>query len=1273
MAAGVTTVSFVLNGEEVRLDNVSTSLSLNDWLRSQHGLSGTKRMCNEGGCGCCIVSVTKTDLVINEPTTIAINSCLCPLYSVNGWTITTIEGIGSSKKGFHPIQQKIADYNGTQCGYCTPGMVMNMYSLIQEIPKPTKKYIEDSFDGNICRCTGYRPILDAMKSFAVDSDDIIDVEDVSLTKCSSCPVIKKQQWVNYPRDTSDPVWYQPTQLSDALDIIKTAGSNGMMIKLICGDTGRGIFKSQEKIDAYIDLKKVKELYSVNIENTYISIGSAVPLNQLIDILQVTATKSVSFQPIADHLKKIANVPVRNIGSWAGNLMLTHNHSNFPSDVFTVMQSAGATVTICTANNDTGEYPLRDFLNVNMTNKMILSLQIPYCSPDTVFSSFKIMPRSQNAHAYVNAAFCMKVDKKTMTVKSIPSFIYGGISEHSISVPMTESFMVGKKLTDIGTLRGAIQLLKSEIVPNSPPVAASTQYRKDLAINLFYKFYLKALGSDKVNSLYQSAAVPYIRPVSSGSQTYSADSSQFPINQPMPKLTAALQASGEAEYTTDILHQLGELSAAFVLTTQGNAKILSIDTSPAMAVPGAVSVITAKDIPQNGTNDFVCGLDDEPEKVLATDESVYAGQAVAIAIADTPTHAQQMAQLVTIQYQTMGPPILTIKDAIAAKSFNQNVSTVTIGDADDAINKSDHVVSGEVSCGTQYHFTMETQTAFVIPNDDGYTVYSSTQWTQMVQSAVANILNVSNNKVTVVVKRVGGGYGSKISRAAQIAAGCGLAAHITQRPVRMHMDLETNMKMVGKRYPYYCQYTVGCGNDGSLNGIKVNVYNDAGHARNDSAKVLAETSIDNTYKCPNWTINFTVCKTNTCSNIATRAPGFLPATFIIETIMDNVASSIGMDVNEFKEKNFYKKGDISYVAQPPNGLPLTYCNIDDLWKQISSTADVNNRKQQIITYNKANRWRKRGLSMVPLRYGIGWNGIIATVLVSVYSGDGSVSIVHGGVEIGQGINTKVAQVTASTLDIPISSVTVVPTNSFTNPNGGSTGGSVTSELNCMGALRACQALKSRLDKVKDEMIASGKIADPSWPQIVQKAFENGVDLSEKYFVLGQSPYNFAYSSYGVTVAEVEVDVLTGETQVLRVDILYDCGQSINPEIDVGQVEGAFMMGLGYWLTEKIKYDPVTGQLLTFNTWEYKPPASKDIPIDFRIELLKNAPNPVGILRSKAVGEPPLCMSSAVLYAVKRAIESARHDNGNDQPFGLSVPTTVEDIQQACLVDDTNFTF
>jgi xanthine dehydrogenase/oxidase len=181
MAAGVTTVSFVLNGEEVRLDNVSTSLSLNDWLRSQHGLSGTKRMCNEGGCGCCIVSVTKTDLVINEPTTIAINSCLCPLYSVNGWTITTIEGIGSSKKGFHPIQQKIADYNGTQCGYCTPGMVMNMYSLIQEIPKPTKKYIEDSFDGNICRCTGYRPILDAMKSFAVDSDDfeLVDVE-VSL-------------------------------------------------------------------------------------------------------------------------------------------------------------------------------------------------------------------------------------------------------------------------------------------------------------------------------------------------------------------------------------------------------------------------------------------------------------------------------------------------------------------------------------------------------------------------------------------------------------------------------------------------------------------------------------------------------------------------------------------------------------------------------------------------------------------------------------------------------------------------------------------------------------------------------------------------------------------------------------------------------------------------------------------------------------------------------------------------------------------------------------
>lgn len=1268
----MSSISFTLNGEKVEVTDVSPSLTLIEWLRSQPGLTGTKKMCGEGGCGCCVVSATMKNPLTQKLSTIAINSCLCPLYSVNGWTITTVEGIGSSRDGFHPIQEKIASYNGSQCGYCTPGFVMCMYSLLQQNDKRTQQEIEDNFDGNICRCTGYRPILDAMKSFAVDSHEpeIIDIEDINPNKRSAC-LHKKTQWITHPCSDGDSMWYQPTKLSEVFDIFEAQKQS--KIQLVCGNTGKGVFANMD-VDVYIDLKRISELYIIQSSDTYISIGAAVSLNNLIEVLIYYKDKSSTFSHLADHLKKVANMPVRNIASWAGNLMLTHDHDNFPSDVFTIMEAAGATVTVATANG-TGEYPLWDLLSLNMSNSVIVSLQIPYSNKNTWFRSFKVMPRAQDSCAYVNAGFCMEVDPSNHIVKSIPSFVFGGVKEHTISASSTEAYMLGKCVLDVKVLKNALHILDNEIEPNVTPGAASVEFRKNCVLSLFYKFILATI-EDKIDSKYKSAAIQYIRPVSKGSQSYDTDSSLYPVNQPMPKLTATLQASGEAEYTTDIPTQFGELAAAFVITTQGNAKIINIDDKSAMSMPGAIQVITAKDIPKNGENNFLpfdmLGFDSEP--VFATDVSQYAGQVVAMVIADTQEHANQMAQAVTVKYQSMGKLILTIKDAIAANSFYDEPGTdgiLKIGDANDAISKSDHVISGEVSCGSQYHVHMETHAALVTPEDDGYTVYSSTQWVTQVQFAVAAILGIPNNKVNASVKRVGGGYGAKITRSAQTAAACALGAYLTRRPVRMHMDLETNMKSVGKRFPYYAKYTAGCTKDGILNGIKIDMYTDAGCCNNDNSIWTAVAAIDNVYKCPNWLVTPKSCKTHTCSNTACRAPGFVPGIFITESILDQVSRSLKMDVEQVKEANMYKPGDISYTADT-NGLVLTYCNIRDLWKQIYETAEVEERKKQIVEYNKANRWRKRGLSLVPIKYGITWNTWKTTILVSVYSGDGTVSVMHGGVEVGQGINTKVAQVAAKTLGISLDHIIIKPSNVLVNANGDTTGGSITSELSCLGVIKACEALKERLDKVKGEL-EKGGAQNPSWLDIVTKAYLNGVDLSSRYFVYGESKYCFAYNAYGVTCAEVEVDVLTGQTEVKRVDILYDCGQSINPELDVGQVEGAFTMGLGYWLMEKIAYAPDSGQLLTCNTWAYKPPSSKDIPEDFRITLLKNAPNPLGILRSKAVGEPPQTMSCAVLFAVKRAIESARQEIGNDDLFSLSAPATIEDIQLKCLLDLSQFVF
>uniref|UniRef100_A0A1X7T605 Aldehyde oxidase/xanthine dehydrogenase first molybdopterin binding domain-containing protein n=1 Tax=Amphimedon queenslandica TaxID=400682 RepID=A0A1X7T605_AMPQE len=307
-----------------------------------------------------------------------------------------------------------------------------------------------------------------------------------------------------------------------------------------------------------------------------------------------------------------------------------------------------------------------------------------------------------------------------------------------------------------------------------------------------------------------------------------------------------------------------------------------------------------------------GLAGDPEIVFATDVSEYAGQAVGLAVADTQEHALQMAKAVTLTYQSQGKQILTIQDAIDAKSFYDKKPDIVIGDADGSIKGSDHFVTGDIYCDTQYHFTMETQTTFVIPEDDGYTVYSSNQWAQLGQFAVAGILGIPENKVTVVIKRVGGAYGSKISRASQVAAACALGSYVTQRPVRLHMDLESNMKMVGKRYPYYAKYTVGCTKAGVLNGIKIDVFTDAGCSSNDSYLPYALRNLDNTYNCSNWSVTQTTCRTHTPSNTYTRAPGYLPGVFIIESLMDDVATKIGMDVEEFKHANFYKKGDISLL-------------------------------------------------------------------------------------------------------------------------------------------------------------------------------------------------------------------------------------------------------------------------------------------------------------------------------------------------------------------------
>ncbi|XP_035690573.1 xanthine dehydrogenase-like isoform X4 [Branchiostoma floridae] len=1265
-------LTFWVNGKRHVVQNPDPAMTLNEWLRSQRGLTGTKVMCREGGCGCCVVMVTHSDLTNGGACSYSLNSCLCPLCSVDGWSITTVEGLGGQKGGFHPIQRRLADFSGSQCGYCSPGMVVNMYGLLNKKPLPNKQEVENHFNGHICRCTGYRPILDAMKSFAVDADPekggCIDIEDLNKHPCPSAGeacngASANGNGVNGTSTGSlrccqhGVTWYRPTSLAELYSLLEQHSQD--KYKLVCGNTAAGVYKDDGPYSCLIDIKAVPDLYNCQAGPPLV-VGSAVSLSAVVDLLRASSDRSPSYSVLADHLCKVANVSVRNVGSWAGNLMVKHAHPEFPSDVFTIMEAAGAKVTI--GNKDESQrMALSDFLGTAMNGKVIRSLEIPPGNSEDVFRTYKVAPRSQNAHAYVNAGFRMTLDRQSdLKVVTKPYIVFGGVNKTMVHASATEDFLVGKRITDPETLRGALAVLQAELVPDESALQ-SAQYTKQLAMGLFYKFYLSAVGKESLTEQVRTAADSLARPLSRGEQHFQTKESEWPLRQPMPKTSSRVQSSGEAIYINDMPAMPGEVYAAFVTSTVANCKLGNLDFSHAMEIPGAVAYLTAGDV--RGENNY--NLPSFPvAEIFSSDEVSYAGQPLALVIADTQVHADAMAKAVQVTYTDMKPPILTIQDAISAEFFHPNVQEVIKGDPKGALAAAPHRISGEVSCGSQYHFYMETQVCRCTPTEDGMDVQSATQSMDSVQASVAQVTGMSAHRVYVSVKRVGGAFGGKGPASMLPAAACAVAAQNLNRTVRLSMSIDANMEAMSKRSPYLVKYEVGFDDEGRLLAMVYNLYEDNGYSVHLSFMYLLPMSVENVYYCPNWQLTGQTCKTHTAPTTYTRAPGFIAAHFCMEHIIEHVAKTLNKDPTDIRRINMFEKGQTIL-----SGDVLSDCNITQLWDDLLTSAQIKQRQQEIEVFNKENRWKKRGLSVVPCRYPFFPSLVRFTVFVAIYHTDGSVVITHGGIEMGQGVDTKVMQVAAATLGVPMEMVHTMSTNSLSSPNSGDSGGNVTSELNCQGVLECCRRLNERINPIRQEMGGA-----PKWTELINTCHSKGVDLSEKYMEHHPLPtLRPTYNNYGVTCTELELDVLTGEREITRSDILFDCGKSVNPELDIGQVEGGFVFGLGYWLTEKCVYDKETGRLLTNGTWEYKPPATKDIPADLRVTLLPNSFNPYNVIRSKGVSEPVLLMSCSAMFALRQAIQSAREDSGNGADFfPLNGPATVETCHEACLVDSSNFT-
>nr|XP_034833028.1 xanthine dehydrogenase-like [Maniola hyperantus] len=640
-------VKFKVNGVECSVGNdVSSTTSLLEYLRRHLELRGTKYMCLEGGCGACIVSAVKCPGQAPQ----SVNACLVSVTSCQGWDITTIEQVGNRLKGYHPLQTTLAEYNGTQCGFCTPGWVMSMYSLLKSEPNLTMLDVERSLSSNLCRCTGYRPIFDAFKKFASDAAgriELPDIEELCKNTKDTClgRDCKDYDWCFVSNnDLEDSIlyielkdgrqWFRVQTVADILQVLRTKGVDSYM--LVAGNTGKGAYPIIENPRILIDISGVSEIRGFNFDQNLV-VGAGSTLSEFIQILQEASdTENFEYLKIInEHIQFVAHVAVRNIGTIAGNLMIKHAHREFPSDIFLLLETIGARLTIISVDGTKKIVTMANFLAEDMKGKVILNVLMPPFSKENKVVTYKVAARSRNAHAIVNAGFFYKIKPDNRVADC--RIVYGDLSPNFNRASKTEKFLVGKILFNNDTLQKAMKMLSDELIVTELPPEPSAKYRRKLALVLFYKGLLSLCPENILNPRYRSGAIklPETRPVSTASQSFTTDPTVWPINQPLPKAEALLQCAGEAKYTEDIPKLPNEVFAAFVLSTVALGTITSIDATEALQQEGVIAFYIAKDIP--GLNSFTSPDLTEftvNEEILCSKEVQYYNQPIGIIVADT---------------------------------------------------------------------------------------------------------------------------------------------------------------------------------------------------------------------------------------------------------------------------------------------------------------------------------------------------------------------------------------------------------------------------------------------------------------------------------------------------------------------------------------------------------------------------------------------------------------------------------------------------------------
>ena len=753
------------------------------------------------------------------------------------------------------------------------------------------------------------------------------------------------------------------------------------------------------------------------------------------------------------------------------------------------------------------------------------------------------------------------------------------------------------------------------------------------------------------------------------------SGNFFIEQKRPHESGSKHVSGYANYIDDIVEPEGTLYGAIGYSKKAHAIIKKLDLREVWKSEGIVSVVTSADIP--GRNDVGPVHDGDP---IFPKKAEYFGQPLFAVAATSVELARKAVLKAKITYKTL-KPVIGAREAFKKKLFVLKGKKIKKGNPIKKINKAKNYLKNSFTLGSQEHFYLEGQIAFVIPQEDNdFKVYSSTQHPSETQQIIAKMLNQKNNSINVEVRRIGGGFGGKETQSFIFASICTLLSNKTKRPVKLRMDRDDDILITGKRHDFYADYEVGFSDRGIIEGVKIKLLSRCGISPDLSGAINSRAllHIDNAYYLSDISVENYLCKTNTSSSTAFRGFGGNQGMMIIENIMDNVAKYLKKDPAEVRKINFYQK-DTKNITH--YGMKIQDNVINEIFNGLIKSSNYKKRRLSIKKFNSKSKYLKKWLAITPVKFGISFTTTHlnqAGALVHIYYADGSVHVSTGAIEMGQGTYTKIAQLVANELGLNFNKVKVSSTRTDKVPNTSASAASSTTDLNGAAAINAVHKIKQNLalfvkqkyklksDKAiyKNGMVKfKGKIF--SFNLLIKEAYLNRVSLSSSgFYSTPKIHFNnkifrgrpFLYFCYGAAVSEVLIDTLTGENKILSVDILHDHGRAINPAIEKGQIEGGFVQGAGWLTIEEVNWKS-NGELVTHSPSTYKIPAVSDMPEKFNIKIFKNINKENVVNKSKTTGEPPLMLGMSVFFAIKDAIASV--GNYKIAP-NLNAPATPEAI-------------